>query len=218
MGLEAEYERVRLERVQAPSSAELVAIRKLEQDLPALWRSETTTQEERQTIVRHLLERVLVEVVDGTEQVRVTCYWHGGNRTSHQLTRPVARLKTLSTYRDLVARAADLHRAGENFAAIAKTLNREGWRPAKRRDTFNAPMVHHLLIKAGVIEPTYRRRKPRAHVSPKNGRSANWPSKSVCPSPPSTPGSNKVGSAAAWSKPASALTNWCTPTAPPSPT
>jgi hypothetical protein len=36
MGLEAEYERVRLERVQAPSSAELVAIRKLEQDLPAL--------------------------------------------------------------------------------------------------------------------------------------------------------------------------------------
>jgi hypothetical protein len=74
MGLEAEYERVRLERVQAPSSAELVAIRKLEQDLPALWRSETTTQEERQTIVRHLLERVLVEVVDGTEQVRATCY------------------------------------------------------------------------------------------------------------------------------------------------
>ena len=158
--MEADYERVRRERVQAPSSAELVAIRNLARDMPALWRAETTTQEERQTIVRLLLERVLVEVVDGTEQVRVTCHWHGGNRTSHQLTRPVARLITLSTYTKLIARAADLRRDGHNFAGIAEVLNREGWRPAKRRDTFNAPMVHHLLIKAGVIEPKYRRRKP----------------------------------------------------------
>jgi Recombinase zinc beta ribbon domain len=164
--LEAEYERVRLEQVQAPSSTELAAIRNLAKDLPALWRSESTTQEERQTIVRHLLERVLVEVVDGTEQVRVTCHWQGGNRTLHQLTRPVARLKTLSTYKDLVARATDLHRAGENFAAIAEILNREGWRPAKRRDTFNGPMVHNLLIKAGAIEPRYRRRKPQFERQP----------------------------------------------------
>jgi DNA invertase Pin-like site-specific DNA recombinase len=164
--LETEYERVRRERVQAPSSAELGAIRKLAQDLPALWRAETTTQEERQTIVRQLLERVVVEVVDGTEQVRVTCHWRGGNQTSHQLTRPVARLTTLSTYTNLVARAADLRRAGQSFTAIADTLNVEGWRPANRRDTFNAPMVHHLLIKAGVIEPRYRRRKPKIARQP----------------------------------------------------
>jgi len=164
--LEAEYERVRRERGHAPSSAELAAIRNLSHDLPALWRSESTTREERQTIVRHLLERVLVEVVDSTEQVRVTCHWHGGNRTSHQLTRPVARLESLSTYADLVSRAADLRRAGESFAAIAETLNREGWRPAKRRDTFNAPMIHHLLIKGGVIEPKYRRRKPQITREP----------------------------------------------------
>jgi len=74
--------------------------------------------------------------------------------------RPVARLTTLSTYSSLVPRAADLRRNGHNFGQIADTLNREGWRPAKRRDTFNAPMVHHLLIRAGVIEPKYRRRKP----------------------------------------------------------
>jgi hypothetical protein len=53
------------------------------------------------------LERVLVEVVHNTEQVRVICHWHGGNRTSHELMRPVARLTTLSTYSSLVARAAD---------------------------------------------------------------------------------------------------------------
>jgi hypothetical protein len=37
-------------------------------DLPALWQAETTTPEERQTIVRLLLERVLVEVVNDTER------------------------------------------------------------------------------------------------------------------------------------------------------
>ena len=71
MRLEADYERVRRERLAAPSAAELSAIRNLAQDLPALWKAETTTQEERQTIVRLMLEHVLVEVVHDTEQVRV---------------------------------------------------------------------------------------------------------------------------------------------------
>jgi DNA invertase Pin-like site-specific DNA recombinase len=155
--LEADYERARRERLTAPSAAELHAIRELAQDLPALWKAPTTTQEERQTIVRLLLERVLVKVVDNTEQVSVICHWHGGNQTMHQLTRPVARLTSLSTYSGLVARAAGLRRDGHSSAEIAETLNREGWRPAKRRDTFNATMVNHLLIKAGAIKPKYRR-------------------------------------------------------------
>ena len=62
--LEAEHKRVRRARKEAPSAIELAAIRDLSQDLPALWRADTTTQAERQTIVRLLVERVLVEVVD----------------------------------------------------------------------------------------------------------------------------------------------------------
>ena len=96
--LAAEYERFQRERPQSPTPAELAAIRDLTNDLPALWRAETTTQQERQTIVRLLLERVIVSVVDASEQVRLECHWHGGNRTTHQLVRPVARLKALSTY------------------------------------------------------------------------------------------------------------------------
>ena len=107
--LKADYERIRRERLAAPSASELSAIRNLAQDLPALWKAATTTQEQRQTIVRLLLERVLVEVVHDTEQVRVICHWHGGNRTLHPLMRPVARLTALSTYGSLVAHAAELH-------------------------------------------------------------------------------------------------------------
>ena len=158
--LAAEYERFRRERPKAPTPAELAAIRNLTNDLPALWRASTTTQEERQTIVRLLLERVLVTVIDETEQVRLECHWHGGNRTSHALIRPVARVKALSTYPALIARATVLHHAAHSFADIALLLNEEGWRPAKRRDTFNAQMVRHLLTTAGVVET--KRRRPRA--------------------------------------------------------
>jgi sulfatase maturation enzyme AslB (radical SAM superfamily) len=37
------------------------------------------SREDRQTIARLLLERVLVEVIDGSERVDVECHWHGGN-------------------------------------------------------------------------------------------------------------------------------------------
>lgn len=158
--LNADYERFRRERQQAPTPAELAAIRELTTDLPALWHAPTTTSEERQSIVRLLLERVLITVVDASEQVRLECHWHGGNRTAHMLVRPVARVKALSTYAALIARAAELHRAGNSCSSIAAILNQEAWRPAKRRDTFNASMVRRLLTTAGVVEPSPRR--PRA--------------------------------------------------------
>jgi DNA invertase Pin-like site-specific DNA recombinase len=155
--LTADHERFRRERPQAPDPAELAAIRQLTADLPALWQAPTTTSEERQTIVRLLLERVLLTVVDDSEQVRLECHWHGGSKTTHTLIRPVARVKALSTYAALLARAGDLHRMGTGCAAIAAILNQEAWRPPKRRDTFNASMVRHLLTTAGVIEPGVRR-------------------------------------------------------------
>ena len=109
---------------------------------------------------------MLVEVVGSTEKVRVECHWQGGSRTTHELTRPVARLATLSTYAALTARASALRGEGLDCAQIADILNDEGWRPAKRRDTFNAPMVHHLLIHSGVETVKYRRRP--SSLAPKN--------------------------------------------------
>ena len=146
--LAAEYERFKRDQPRSLTTAEVAAVRQLAQDLPGIW--EAATQEEQQSLVRLLLERVLVEVVGGTEQVHVSCHWHGGHRTAHQLVRPVARLNQLSTYHQLTARAAELRRAGKRHAAIAEILNQEGWRPPKRRDTFTALMVKRLLSKVGI--------------------------------------------------------------------
>jgi hypothetical protein len=155
--LTADHERFRRERPPSPDPTELAAIRQLTADLPALWQASTTTSEERQTIVRLLLERVLITVLDASEQVRLECHWQGGSKTTHTLIRPVARMKALSTYPALLARAVDLHRVGNGCADIAAILNHEAWRPPKRRDTFTADMVRRLLISAGAIEPGLRR-------------------------------------------------------------
>jgi len=162
----ADHERFLQERPEAPTPAELAAIRDLTQDLPALWRAETTTGQERQTLARLLLERVIVAVLGDSEQVRLECHWQGGNRTSLQIVRPVAKLKALSTYPELVARACELHRQGRNCVAIAAILNEQGWRPPKRRATFNGPMVRRVLIGAGRIEAKRGSAKAVPHRRP----------------------------------------------------
>jgi len=149
--LVSEHDRFRRERQQAPTSAELEMIRNVTSDLPALWKAATTTQKERQALVRLLLERVILNVIDGTEQVDLECHWNGGNRTLHRVVRPVARITALSTYPALVARLTELHGAGHSNAQIADILNKEGWHPPKRRDTYNGPMVQNRLVKAGIV-------------------------------------------------------------------
>ena len=71
--LMADHDRFQRERPRTPSPAEFAAIRNLADDLPALWQAATTTQAERQTIVRLLLERVIIKVIDDTEQVDLEC-------------------------------------------------------------------------------------------------------------------------------------------------
>ena len=84
----------------------------------------------------------------------------------HTLIRPVARMKALSTYPALLARAVDLHQVGNGCADIAAILNQEAWRPPKRRDTFTADMVRRLLISAGVITPGRRQSRTISERQP----------------------------------------------------
>jgi DNA invertase Pin-like site-specific DNA recombinase len=161
--LEADYERHQRQKPHTLTKSEIQTIQDLALDLPTVWQA--GAQEERQTIVRLLLKRVLVTVIDKSEQVQCQCHWHGGCRTDHALIRPVRRIDSLSTYPGLVAKATELHQAGQSLSEIAAMLNKEGWRPPKRRDTFNSNMVRQLLLKVGVITVKYRRptTKPDRH-------------------------------------------------------
>jgi len=129
---------------------EQVAIRRLAEDIPTLWTAPTTTAADRQAIARLMLERVVITVAGTSEKVAVVCHWAGGVQTHHSLRRPVARVSQLSTHAALRQRIAELHAAGTRPQAIAAALNAEGWKPAKRRETFTAAMVRNLLHQQGV--------------------------------------------------------------------
>lgn len=148
--LKADYRRFVAEQPATLSSAERDAIRCLASDLPALWQAETTTSVDRQTIIRQLVERVVVTVQGESEQVELEVHWMGGHRTETRRRRPVARLDQLSYYPELLGRVATLHQEGLSRGAIAEMLNTEGWRPAKRRETFTADMVGSLLVRQGL--------------------------------------------------------------------
>src|SRR5689334_3062456 len=148
--LQAEHERFVASQPLPLTAAELATIHRLTEDIPALWHAPTTTARDRQAIARLLLERVVATVEGASERVAVTCHWAGGVRTGHAVARPVKRLVQLSTYPALMERIGGLHAAGLRAPAIAETLNREGWRPPKRRATFTTAMVRRLLGGQGV--------------------------------------------------------------------
>ena len=147
--LQADYARFQMQQPLTLSAQEREQIRQLANDIPALWRAPTTTQADRQEIVRQLVERVVVTVQGETEKVDVQIHWIGGHGTQTMLIRPVARLDQLSYYPELLERVTVLHEQGMSATAVAEILNDEGWRPAKRRATFNAPMVGDLLGRKG---------------------------------------------------------------------
>ena len=152
--LKMEYARFIAHEPAVMSAEQREAIQRLSSDIPALWHAPTTTSADRQAIVRQLLDRVIVTVLDDTEKVNVELHWAGGHRTGTRLIRPVARLEQLSYYPQLKKRVRELHQQGLHAKAIADSLNTEGWRPAKRRKTFNALMVRSMLSRFGLSTGT----------------------------------------------------------------
>jgi DNA-binding transcriptional MerR regulator len=95
--------------------------------------------------VRYLIERVRVDVQEESEGVDVTIDWLGGFVSRHEQTRAVARYEQLRDFRPLLERINELKEAGSSSKQIAAQLNADGFRPPKRRATYNAAMVRQLL-------------------------------------------------------------------------
>lgn len=142
--LQAEQEHA-LARQPLPLQAEeKEVIRKLAEDVPALWHAPTTTATDRQAIARLLLEEVVVRVEHNSEHVELECRWAGGQQTRHALTRTVRRFAQLRQFDRLLAEIRTLREQGDTAAVIAEKLNATGWRPP-RRETFNEATVLKLL-------------------------------------------------------------------------
>jgi DNA invertase Pin-like site-specific DNA recombinase len=147
------YARFRRERPSELTPGERDAIRRVAHDLPSLWVAPETTPQDRQEIVRLLLEQITVTVQGESERVDVTLHWAGGARGEHRLIRPVLRYEQLSTYSRLMARLETFHHEGLSFAQMAEHLNAEGFYPPKRTDRFTGAMIARLLSRSGLHGP-----------------------------------------------------------------
>jgi DNA invertase Pin-like site-specific DNA recombinase len=145
--VEEAYARFLHEQPPELNQADHAAVRALSTDIPALWHSPQTTAAERQQIVRHLIERVVLTAPPEQEVADVAVHWAGGFVSRHQLVRPVARYEQLRDYDRLAKRIAGLRQQKHTSAQIADMLNAENWRPPKRRATFNAGMVRSIFYR-----------------------------------------------------------------------
>ena len=155
-----EYDRFTASRSRDLTPAERDQIRALAEDIPAIWHAPTTTDADRKQLIRHLIERVQVTVPGTSEKAEVQVVWAGGNRTTAQISRPVASLTQLSYYPELTGRARELAHAGLTRAQIAAQLNTEGFRPPKRCEAFTPGAVGDLLRAAGAQRPRSPARRP----------------------------------------------------------
>src|SRR5262249_29662967 len=143
-----DYHRFKSERPRGLSPQDRDAIRALATQIPDLWEAETTTAADRKAIVRQLIDRVVVAVQEDSEYVDVTIHWVGGMTSAHELIRRVGRYEQMRDYEGLLGRILELRGQCRSARQIAEQLNREGWRPPRRRATFNAPMIRKLISRS----------------------------------------------------------------------
>jgi DNA invertase Pin-like site-specific DNA recombinase len=181
--LEEEHRRWLVRQPSPVSEEERQAIRALARDIPGLWTAPSTTPAERQTILRQLMEEVVVKTLGETERVEVSIQWAGGHRTETTVVRPVARLEQLSYWPKLVKRIEELRGQGLTSRRVAEQLNTEGWRPPKRRSTFTGDMVRTILSRRGLVGRKRRNRKqPAGALRPNEWRLTELAAKLSMPS------------------------------------
>lgn len=148
-GLKEEFDRHCRQTFPPLSADDEARITALASDIPALWHSPTTTNAERQAIVRCLVERVVVDVEPASEVTSATIHWIGGFESRHEFARPVRTYDQLHDGDLLMKRIVELREAGKTAAQTADALNAEGFKTINPRRTFNGDMVEDLLLKLG---------------------------------------------------------------------
>lgn len=126
--LEDEYRRFQQTQPKIPTSAELRQLRKLAEDLPALWEAPATQPLDRKQIIRIVVQEVLATTEGNSDVLNVQITWVGGHVTTHQTRRRVKRYEQMVDFTKLVARVREMREAGLPSEEIAEKLNAEGFR------------------------------------------------------------------------------------------
>ena len=128
--LRRESEERERQQEQLLSEADRQRIRELSGDLERVWHAETTSMEDRKTLVRFLIKRVHLDGVTEVGKIRIDVEWHTGAHTKQTIDRPLVGVWAPKTPAVAVQRIHELL-PEHDYAAIAAKLNAEGFRTAK---------------------------------------------------------------------------------------
>ncbi len=120
-------------------------IESLANDFRSLWNSDQTSGKDRQDLVRILIEKIVVEVVEGTEILSVTVHWAGGFESHHESRRTVATFDDMRDADLLLERAQQLYNFGYPRRDLICILNKEGFAPA-RQSSFTWTNINALFL------------------------------------------------------------------------
>jgi DNA invertase Pin-like site-specific DNA recombinase len=124
--LEQDYAVVRRTDLLPLDGAEGDAVRRMAEDLPALWHAGTTTDLDRKRLLRVVVTELVLTVDAKARAAQATIVWNGGETTRHEVRCPPlgwhcsTNAAVLARLRELAARHPD-HR-------VAAQLNEEGFR------------------------------------------------------------------------------------------
>jgi hypothetical protein len=105
-------------------------IKDLAKDLKQVWQADTTTMADRKALLRFLVKRVHLDGVSETWKIRIDIEWHTRAHTTTIIDRPLVGVWAPKTPAAAVQRIHDLL-PGQDYEAIAATLNAERFRTAK---------------------------------------------------------------------------------------
>ncbi len=134
-----------LEQPAELTASQKESIRDLASNFFTLWNCETTSQKDRQDLVRILIDHIVVDVVEKSECIDVTVHWAGGYLSRHETRRSVMRFDDLKDADALLTRTAELYNSGYPRSEIIRMLTEERFRSA-RQDAFTATSINALFL------------------------------------------------------------------------
>lgn len=150
--LKLEYEDYQRSRVSGLTEEQRSLVRQLSQDIPALWNAETTTPEDKQRIVRMLIDRIELNIEGNTERTDITVTWAGGFTSQHHHKRTLNSCSQLSYLEELITRGVELKKTCPTLREVADQLTKEGYRTL-RHIPFTAATLSRFLVKQGINNP-----------------------------------------------------------------
>jgi DNA invertase Pin-like site-specific DNA recombinase len=158
--LEEDYAKVKRKPPFELTEAQREKILALAQDLPRLWRAETTSNSQRKEVLRLLIEDVTLVNVDEPWSISVAIRWKTGTLTRHRAQRLLRHPQT--TAPEVIARIETLWKE-KTDAEIATVLNAEGYQSGYRRP-FTPGMIAHLRNRRGLKKYRLGNRRPGPYV------------------------------------------------------